>query len=87
MQNHKQGATILVAAAAAWPSASCAIANAMATPYERALSSSWCGAMPLGGPVLLGHAPVCWAGAMLLAAAGAYLYAFGEKLRLATQRA
>ncbi|MDZ4690831.1 hypothetical protein [Terricaulis sp.] len=63
-------ASAFVAAAAAWPSALCAITDAMATPLQRALQSAWCGAGPQA-PEFLGHCPACWSGtaAFLLAAA------------------
>ncbi len=62
-------ASALVAAAAAWPPALCAITNAMMTPLQRALQTSWCGGAP-DALETLGHCPACWSGAaaLLLAA-------------------
>ena len=58
------------AAAAVWPTALCALTDAMATPLQRALQTSWCGGVPQAVE-LLGHCPACWGGAaaFLLAAA------------------
>ena len=62
-------ASAFVAAAAAWPTALCAITDAMMTPLQRALQTSWCGAAP-DALEILGHCPACWSGAaaLLLAA-------------------
>jgi len=62
-------ASALIAAAAVWPTALCTITDAMASPLQRALQTSWCGAEPQAS-VLLGHCPACWSGAaaFLLAA-------------------
>lgn len=62
-------ALAFAAAAAAWPSALCAIADAMMTPLQRALQTSWCGSAP-EAVTFLGHCPACWGGAaaFLLAA-------------------
>ena len=58
-----------VAAAAAWPTALCAVTDAMMTPLQRALQTSWCGGAP-HALEFLGHCPACWSGAaaFLLAA-------------------
>lgn len=61
-----------VAAAAAWPTALCAITNAMMTPLQRALQTSWCGGAP-HALELLGHCPACWSGATALLLAAAYM--------------
>ena len=63
------------AAAALWPAALCALSDAMATPLQRALSTSWCGAGPQSVE-FLGHCPACWAGAVGLLAAAAISVAF-----------
>lgn len=55
-------ASVFVAGAALWPTALCAITYAMATPLQRALQTSWCGAGPQSLEVL-GHCPACWSGA------------------------
>ena len=60
-----------VAAAAAWPTALCAITDAMMTPLQRALHTSWCGDAPQALE-LLGHCPACWSGAAALLLAAAY---------------
>jgi hypothetical protein len=51
-----------VTAAALWPTALCAVTDALATPLQRALQTSWCGAGPQSFEVL-GHCPACWSGA------------------------
>lgn len=62
-------ASAFVGAAAIWPSALCAITEAMATPLQRAMQVASCGdaAQPF---LLMGHCPACWSGsaAFLLAA-------------------
>ena len=57
-----QMAFALSAAAAVWPSALCAISDAMASPLQRAMAASWCGGAPQQ-LTLLGHCPACWSGA------------------------
>lgn len=66
----RRTALALVTAGAAWPSLLCAITDAMATPLQRALQTSWCGAGPQAFD-LFGHCPACWSGgaAFILAAA------------------
>lgn len=59
-----------VAAAAAWPTLLCTITNAMATPLQRALQTSWCGAGQQALEVL-GHCPACWSGAAAFVLAAA----------------
>lgn len=62
-------ASALTAAGLAWPTLLCAATDAMLTPYQRALSASWCG-QGQATLEILGHCPACWAGtaAFLLAA-------------------
>ena len=60
-----------VAAAAAWPTALCAITDAMMTPLQRALQTSWCGGATHAYEIL-GHCPACWSGAAALLLAAAY---------------
>lgn len=55
-------ASAFVAAAALWPTTLCAITDALATPLQRALQTSWCGAGPQPLVILL-HCPACWSGA------------------------
>lgn len=64
-----KAASAFVAAATAWPTALCAITDAMMTPLQRALQTSWCGGTPQASE-FLGHCPACWSGAaaFLLAA-------------------
>lgn len=56
----------LAGAAALWPSAYCALTSALATPYERILAASACGAAPRAAFEVLGHCPTCWAGMGML---------------------
>lgn len=65
-------AWLLLGAAAVWPSALCTITAATATPYERALSASWCGAAPHAA-AFFAHCPACWFGAAAIAMAGTVL--------------
>lgn len=58
----------LLSAAAAWPAALCALSDALATPLQRALASSWCGAAP---QLMLGHCAACWSGAAMFVLAAA----------------
>lgn len=71
----------LFAAAAAWPTLACALADLAASPYQRALASAWCGPAPHAPLEVLGHCPACWLGAATLAAAALMV------LRLPTPRA
>lgn len=64
-------ASAFAAAAAAWPTALCAITDAMMTPLQRALPTSWCGGAP-DALEFLGHCPACWSGAAALLLAAAY---------------
>ena len=63
-------ASAFVGAAAVWPSALCALTEAMATPLQRAMREAVCGAGPQAFE-FLGHCPACWSGAaaFLIAAA------------------
>lgn len=74
-------ASVFVAAAALWPAALCAITYAMATPLQRALKTSWCGAGPqsLG---ILGHCPACWSGAAAFLLGAAFALAAPSLRRL-----
>lgn len=63
-------ASVLVGAAAVWPSALCALTGFFASPYERALAAGGCGA-PSQQLLFLGHCPACWAGAAAFMLAGA----------------
>jgi hypothetical protein len=67
-------ASMLASAGALWPTAFCAVTDAMLTPYQRALSAAWCGA---GDPAVefLGHCPACWAGAAAFLIAAAMMLA------------
>lgn len=65
-------AAVLASAGAAWPNVLCFLTESLASPYERAIATAWCG----GGPQpyeLLGHCPACWAGGAVLLAAAAIL--------------
>lgn len=75
----KNAVLALLTAAAAWPAALCALSDAMATPLQRALASSWCGAPP---QALLGHCAACWSGAAMFALAAAFV-ALAPKLSAA----
>ncbi len=66
------GVAALLAAAFAWPTLLCAITDALRSPYERALSSAWCGGAPQAAFEFLGHCPACWAGALALTLAAAF---------------
>ncbi len=70
----------LLAAAAAWPSAMGALTYALASPYERALASAWCGAAPHAANVFAAHCAACWTGAAMLAAAGLAVLVSGAKV-------
>jgi hypothetical protein len=72
--NQTAAASLLFAAAAAWPAVSCLVAELSATPLERALRAAWCGSAPSQFEVL-GHCPVCWIGAAMLALAGVLVLA------------
>lgn len=69
-----------LAAAAAWPAALCALTDAMATPLQRAMQASWCGAGPQAGE-FLGHCSACWSGAAMFVLA-AVMAATAPKPRL-----
>lgn len=73
-------ASVLTGAGALWPTAFCAVTDALLTPYQRALSAAWCGA---GEPTLefLGHCPACWAGAAAFLIAAAMMLAPSRRLR------
>lgn len=73
-------ASFLAGAGALWPTAFCAVTDAMLTPYQRALSAAWCGA---GEPAFefLGHCPACWAGAAAFLIAAAMMLAPNRQLR------
>ena len=75
-------ALAFAAAAAAWPSVLCAIADAMMTPLQRALQTSWCGSGPQAA-TFLGHCPACWGGAaaFLLAAMLTLAASIPQRLR------
>lgn len=64
-------ASAFAAGAAAWPTALCAITDAMMTPLQRALQTSWCGGAPESLEIL-GHCPACWSGAATLLLAAAF---------------
>lgn len=70
----RAAAAALLAMAAAWPSFFSALSFLVATPYERALRSAWCGGPSHDLFVLLGHCPSCWIGAALLAGAAFALW-------------
>jgi len=70
----------LFGAAAAWPAAMGALTYALATPYERALVDTWCGAAPHAANLMLGHCPSCWLGAAMLAGAGLAIFLTDAKL-------
>lgn len=63
----------LMAAAAMWPVAMCALVDALRSPVERLSLLSWCGVGPSSAETLR-HCALCWTGsAVLLAAAVALL--------------
>lgn len=71
MQETKErtlAAMSLAMSGVAWPSLVCAVTDALQTPLQRALLSSWCGAGPQAAE-FLGHCAVCWIGAAALLAA------------------
>lgn len=69
------------AGAVIWPAAMCATTEAMRSPVERLLLSSWCGAQPQTAE-FLGHCAVCWGGsAAFLAAALVVLGASRRRAR------
>jgi hypothetical protein len=74
-------ASVFVAAAALWPTALCAVTYAMATPLQRALQTSWCGAGPQSLEVL-GHCPACWSGATAFLLGAAFALAAPSPRRL-----
>jgi hypothetical protein len=61
-------ALVLAGAAALWPALLCSVTDALRTPYERALTSAWCGSTP-ASVEFLGHCGACWGGAATLAIA------------------
>lgn len=67
------GIGALLVAAVAWPSLLCALTDALRSPYERALSSAWCGGAASTNVEFLGHCPACWSGALALALAAALI--------------
>lgn len=70
----------LLGAGALWPSSYGAVTYAAASPLERALLASWCGAAPHGGGlVLLGHCATCWVGAAAFLAAAALVARFSPR--------
>jgi len=70
----------LIGAGLAWPSFYGAVAYAAASPLERALLSSWCGASAHGsGLVLLGHCANCWTGTAAFLAAAALVAFFSRR--------
>jgi len=71
----------LAAAATAWPSVLCATTHALATPLERALQSSWCGAGPQD-LLMFGHCAACWSGAAAFLLAAMAVIAWPSKARL-----
>ncbi len=74
-------ASAFVVAAAAWPTALCAITEAMTTPLQRALQTSWCGGAPQSLE-LLGHCPACWSGAAAFLLAAAFVLGAPSPRRL-----
>lgn len=58
----------LAASGLAWPSIVCAVSDALRTPLERAMLSSWCGSGHHAAE-FPGHCAVCWLGAAALIAA------------------
>ena len=71
----RAAAGALLAAAAAWPALFSALSFLVATPYERALRSAWCGGPSHDMLVMLGHCPTCWLGAALLTGAAIAMWA------------
>jgi hypothetical protein len=65
-------ASALAALGLAWPTILCAITDALQTPVQRAMASSWCGGGPQAAE-FLGHCAACWIGAGALLAAAAAL--------------
>lgn len=78
-------ALALAGAAALWPAALCFVTDALRTPYERALTSAWCGSTP-ASPEFLEHCAACWGGAATLMIA-ALLLAYAPNRPPARQRA
>lgn len=65
-------ASLLAGAAALWPTLLCALADALRTPYQRALADTWCGTGP-NAVAFLGHCPACWIGAATLTLAALFV--------------
>jgi len=70
-----RAALMCFAAAAAWPTAMGWLANAMASPLERALRNAWCGVPFHSASEILGHCAACWSGSAILVATGLCLLA------------
>jgi hypothetical protein len=79
------GVGALLAAAVAWPHFLCALTDALRSPYERALSSAWCGGAASANVEFFGHCAACWSGALALALAAA-LIALDERDALVSVR-
>lgn len=80
-KNQTLAATMLVGAAAAWPSVLCFLTDAMASPLDRALRTSFCGGAVQAFEVL-GHCPACWAGSATFALLAAFVIKAPRVIRI-----
>lgn len=80
-KNRILAATMLVGAAAAWPSVLCFLTDAMASPLDRALRTSFCGGATEVFAVF-GHCPACWAGSATFALLAAFVMKAPRVIRI-----
>lgn len=80
-KNRTLAATVLVGAAAAWPSVLCFLTDALASPIARATRTSLCGGAVQAFEVL-GHCPACWAGSATFALLAAFVIKAPRAIRI-----